>query len=39
LAINSVTGVGGVVVWTTTVGNSRQNAGKSQKWIQRHCRD
>jgi len=29
LAINSVTGVGGVVDWTTTVRNCRQNAGKS----------
>jgi len=29
LAINRVTGVGEVVVWTTTVGYHRQNAGTS----------
>jgi len=27
---NRVTGVGGVIVWTITVGYCRQNAGKSQ---------
>jgi len=29
VANNLVTGVGGVVVWTATVGYCRQNTGKS----------
>jgi len=29
LTINRVTGIGGVVVWNTTIGYYRQNAGKS----------
>jgi len=41
LAINRVTGVGVVVVWTTTVGYCRQKAGKSSKLTgqQWHCKD